>query len=1111
MAAEKKRIGLVLASIHTGVSLNVWSSFAQTAAVENATLFIFPGGRLDARQDFENLRNSVYYLVNEENLDGCISWSSTIRYTQSKEEFEHFHAGFDPLPYVTLSFKSPGHPCVEFDAYNGMKSLVTHCIKAHGAKKIAFLRGPDFHQSAQARFEGYYDALKEAGLIAAMGAAWGGGRGPAFFHTPLVTDPFNWGAGDAAAAQLFESRSLVPGRDFDTLIGSSDLMALGAVNYFAKHGYHVPRDYHAAGFNNSEESRILESPLSTVHLPYAELASESFKILRRRLSRKKHSPDGDILLGTDLIIRESCGCVDFRIPGEGAAAGKHRGPASSNDGAEETLLHMTASYLKLNAADMTALARPVIHSLFHEEPERSLPLFEKALFRLLSAGRDPENLLRLMADAGTAGFLAEKFRRLEPALYRIVFRIWEQRTAHARYEKEQWNTALNSLKCDLLGARDRGSLAQSLARHLPKIGINTAAIVLYGDEKTSICAGSFSPQGIGPQKEQRFPARLLVPAGLKSQYADGVFMVQPLFIENQSLGYFVHNVPINDGVIFEELRSAVSYALKGIALLEETVRAKRIAEQAERAKTEFLQTLEDGLYDPLQGVMDRLEKIEQKASRGLTKDLAELKDFVSEKEAQAGSLMDFTLSRIDELSLRKTVFDPEELLPGIGSFPLLLGDTARLAQCFSLVREQYGGENPAAADYAASLGYAGLAITFRRTAKAGGAHGRKSEKAEKARQFSLLLAERIILMHGGDFSLEQDRCVITLPWTTLTGQEPSKKPVSPQDHVLVLSDPASLPAHFFALPQIQDVEKAPPGRTAFIAWNAAGAGPEDLVKVASLRRKNEFTGVPFLCYRGEPPESAASLIDAVEFALKSPKKGAILYIGPPEYRDGGLEQLILSETGEESRFEKIHIDSMSAFNETVAEISPSLIVFNTLNPSGAAEVRRHPLTVMVPIIMISERIDNAGDVMSLSQHSRLIICHRAAALSTEFRARITALIGGDEILPPHTGILVKKAILYFGQHAESHISRWKLADTVNVSEDYLTRIFHREMGLSLWDYLNRYRIFLAAELLRQTDNTIQDIAYQTGFQDQSYFCRVFKKIYGIPPGHLRRNTPPPPP
>ena len=1077
MAAKKKRIGLVLASIHNGLSLKVLDSFVRTAIADNVSLFIFPGGRLDARMDYENLRNAVYYLVNDENLDGCISWSSSIRYTKSKEEFEHFHANFDPVPYVTIGFKLPGHPCVEFDAYNGIKALVGHCISVHGARKIAFLQGPVFHQSAKARLEGYYDALKEAGLFAG-------------FQSPLVTSPFNWEEGAAAATQLFQERSLIPGRDFDTLVGSSDLMALGAINYFALQGYHVPGDYRALGFNNSEESRVAESPLSTVQAPYMEMSNESFKILRGLLNRKKQTPPSDVLLRSDVIIRESCGCSGFRAVGETRQEVSKRGHASGN--VEETLTKMARDYLKLNSASMNAYVLPLIRALLYEGPEQFFPLFEKTLVSYFNSGRETENLLRLISDALTAGLnFPEDIRGLEPSIYRSMIRIHEQLAIHARYEKESWNTVLNSLKCELLGTRDRNSLIHSLARYLPKIGISTASIVLYADEKNSIRVGSFSPRGIDRidfQREQLFPARLLVPASLKPQYADGIFIVQPLFIENQSLGYFVHDVSITDGVIFEELRSAVSYALKGIALLEETVRAKRIAEQAEKAKTEFLLTLENGLYNPLQGIMDHIEKLEQKAESG--KDIAELKNFVLEKEAEAGSLMDFTLSRVDELTLRKTLFDPEELLQGIGTFPLLSGDTARLAQCFSLVREQFSGDDSHAL-YSAEMGFNGLIVTFRGKPRSG--------KTEKSRHFSLLLVERIILMHGGEFRLDNESCTIILPWTTLSGQEPVGKPISPQDHILVLGDPAFLPANFFSLPRVFDTEKATPDRTAFIVWNASGASVEEMVKVAALQHIGEFAAVPFLCY-GEPGDGTlgvkSSIIDAVEFILKPSQKGAVLCIGSPE---PGAEQLF-----PEGGFEQIHIDSMTAFNETVAAITPSLIVFNSLNLAGATAVRQHPLTIMTPIVMISSRIDKAADVMRLSQYPRLIICHRAVSSSPEFKARLKALTGRDEILPPHTGVLVKKTILYFDQNVESQISRWKLADSVNINEDYLTRIFHREMGMSLWDYLNRLRVFLAAEFLRQTDRTIQDIAWQTGFNDQAYFCRVFKKIYGVPPKQLRK-------
>ena len=977
-----------------------------------------------------------------------------------------------------------------------MKNLINHCIQIHGAKKLAFLRGPDYHQSAQARFEGYCDALKEAGLVNLTGQKGLDNT----FQSQLITDHFYWGAGDAAAAQLFEGRSLVPGHDFDTLAGSSDLMVLGAINYFAKHGYHVPSDYQAIGFNNSLESRVAESPLSTVHLPYAEMTKESFKILLGMMNTKKHKPVKDILLNSEVIIRESCGCSEHNRSKEKVQR-LHEPVRQSSGNAEEIIAKMTKDYLKLDTSIIKSNVLPLVHSLLNKDKEYIFPLFEKSVICFLDMGGEIENLLRLLADIGIAGLnLPEKVKSLEPLLYQSIFKIREQLTLRDSYEKERCNTVLNSLKCDLLGTRDRYSLLHNLARHLPKIGINTAAIILYGDEKTSIFTGGFSSEGMNTIKEQRFPARLLVPPSLRSQFDNGIFLVQPLFIENQSLGYFIHNVSINDGVICEELRSSVSYALKGIFLLEETVRAKKNAEQAERAKTEFLQTLENGLYDPLQGIMEKLEAIEKKAGAGLHEDIKKLKEYVSSKEAEAGSLMDFTLARIDELSLQKTIFDIDELLPKIGRFPLLLGDTARLAQCFSLIREQY------TIDYSASLTYGGLFITFRGVNKNGKAG--KMGRAEKAMQFSLLLAERIILMHGGDFSLYQDHCTVTLPWTTLTGQEISKNTVSSQDQVLVLSDPAFLPVNFFTLTQIRDPEKALTGKTAFITWNAANADPEELVKVASLSRRSDFSYTPFLCYglpagTGGSIGSASSIIDAVEFALKSPRKGAILFIGSREHWGGDPDQFLAGEG--ENRLEKIRIDSMSGYNETVGEIAPLLILFNTLDLAAAAEVRRHPLTVMVPVIMISERIDSVPDVTALSQYSRLLICHRAAISSPEFQARIQALIGGDEILPPHTGVLVKKAILYFGQHAESHISRWKLADSVNVSEDYLTRIFHREMGLSLWDYLNRYRIFLAAEMLRKTDNTIQDIACRTGFNDQAYFCRVFKKIYGVPPGHLRKH------
>jgi len=89
MGDTKKRIGLILATIiHKGSSTaqSAWPSFVRSAQKENKSLYIFPGGQLNGQTDSDYLRNRIYSLVNSENLDGLICWTSVIRGSVSAEE-----------------------------------------------------------------------------------------------------------------------------------------------------------------------------------------------------------------------------------------------------------------------------------------------------------------------------------------------------------------------------------------------------------------------------------------------------------------------------------------------------------------------------------------------------------------------------------------------------------------------------------------------------------------------------------------------------------------------------------------------------------------------------------------------------------------------------------------------------------------------------------------------------------------------------------------------------------------------------------------------------------------------------------------------------------------
>jgi YesN/AraC family two-component response regulator len=65
------------------------------------------------------------------------------------------------------------------------------------------------------------------------------------------------------------------------------------------------------------------------------------------------------------------------------------------------------------------------------------------------------------------------------------------------------------------------------------------------------------------------------------------------------------------------------------------------------------------------------------------------------------------------------------------------------------------------------------------------------------------------------------------------------------------------------------------------------------------------------------------------------------------------------------------------------------------------------------------------------------------------------------------------------------------------------------LGLSPWDYLNRYRIYQARELLRRTSDSVRVIARQVGFKDHAYFSRVFRNLTGVSPQKFRAAPQPP--
>jgi len=195
------------------------------------------------------------------------------------------------LPIVTLAgYATPTTANVHGDNKAGMQALARHLIRDHGYREVAYLGGYADSPDNIERCEVLAAEAAQAGATLEYGPEWQG---------------YYFASGGAKVI----NRLVAAGRALPrAIVCANDQTALGVMSALREHGVSVPAQVAVTGFDDIPMARHLHTSLTTVRQPIREMGATAFDVLYSMLNRET-LPARDIVLPTELIRRESCGCT----------------------------------------------------------------------------------------------------------------------------------------------------------------------------------------------------------------------------------------------------------------------------------------------------------------------------------------------------------------------------------------------------------------------------------------------------------------------------------------------------------------------------------------------------------------------------------------------------------------------------------------------------------------------------------------------------------------------------------------------------------------------------------------------------------------------------------
>jgi len=1163
---SRPTIGFLTANIHTGAARTLWPGVVDAARQHDVNLICFPGGGLRVCADFESQRNTLYDLVDAGNVDGLVSWASAVGVALDRDQVTAFHQRYHPLPMVSLALPMDDIPALSVDSYQGMRAIIIHLIDVHGYRRLAFIRGPESHYYAQERYRAYLDVLQEYGIpfdpnLATRPMHWEAGAEAIqtllderslrprvdFEAVVAVSDLLALGAMKTLQARGIRVPSDVAVVGFnDSAEGRLTMPPLTSVSLpFYEQGYRGVEALLAHLEGEPVPEQVLLPSSLIVRQSCGCAAQSVMRAAAGQVPVAEQSFESAFPAQRDALIADlsRAGSSEWAAQLLDDFSAELRGESSS-----VFLLALENILRQVSAADGDVAAwQPVISTL----RRHALPYLDE---RARSRAEDLFGQARVLI--GETAQRAQAYQQLQA----------ERQSETLREIGQALITTFDVDKlADVLAERlpKLGIASCYLALYEnPASSLEQSKLVLAYTEEGRVKLESggrhFSSRKLVPEDVWLGRRHSFVVEPLffrEEQIGFVLFEIGP----GDGTVYEVLRAQISSALkgalLFHEAQEARLTAEKA-----DRIKTRLLANVSHELRTPLniiLGYTKDALSSsnpygiaPPPALMTDLQHIQNSAEHQLR---------------VINDLLDLSRAEINELDLYPELLDPRPLLQdafqsladrAVSSdvawrlqlpdrLPMIQADPVRLRQILlNLLSNASKFTEKGHITLGAQVSPPHLHLWVQDT-------GIGIPTAEQERIFEpfvtaehdgrqvggiglgLSITRRLVALHCGSMTLESQpgqgsTFHVYLPLPSLGDQTVSiseqAQPVlllistfdQPAPEIVELCQRQGLAIRRLQASDDLDVVLAQV-LPAALAWDLSNAGPGDWAMVRRLRNHPRMCQSPFILY-GQAhlgltsvvvkPASGQALLDAINAACPAQATGSILIVDD-DPRARSLYQQVVSQ-GLPGYSTRTANDGKAALDSMASEI-PSLVMLDLMMPEMDGfdvldRMRADPQTRHVPVVILSNKLLTLDDVKRLEQHALVTLQSKGVLSDAEIVTALNRALFGSEALPQQTSALVKRAVAYLHQNYARPLARWEIAEAIGVSEDYLSRVFNRELGLSPWDYLNRYRIYQAKELLRRTSDSIRSIARQVGFKDQAYFSRVFRNLTSDSPHAFREHS-----